>query len=83
MTTNPTLDHLPPWAKRPFELLYHAEIHFQKGSDYDKRLSVISFDNSIEVSITTYLSLKPMQRDWINIIKKKILKNGCPIIILK
>ena len=62
MTTNPTLDHLPPWAKRPFELLYHAEIHFQKGSDYDKRLSVISFDNSIEVSITTYLSLKPMQR---------------------
>jgi hypothetical protein len=62
MTTNPTLNQLPPWTIRPFELLYHAEIHFQKGSDYDKRLSIISFDNSIEVSITTYLSLKPMQR---------------------
>ena len=53
---------LKPWAGRPFELIIHAEIHYRKGSDYDRRLALISFDNSIEVSITTYLSLNPIQR---------------------
>jgi len=47
---------------RPFELILHAEIHYRKGSDYDRRLALISFDNSIEISITTYLSLNPIQR---------------------
>jgi hypothetical protein len=53
---------LKPWAVRPFELIHHAEIHYRKDSDYDRRLALISFDNSIEVSITTYLSLNPIQR---------------------
>lgn len=53
---------LKPWAIRPFELIFHAEIHHCRGSDYDRRLALISFDNSIEVSITTYLSLNPIQR---------------------
>jgi hypothetical protein len=53
---------LKPWAIRPFELIHHAEIHYRKDSDYDRRLALISFDNSIEVSITTYLSLNPRQR---------------------
>lgn len=53
---------LKPWAARPFELVFHAEIHYRRGNDYDRRLALISFDNSIEVSITTYLSLKPIQR---------------------
>jgi len=57
-----TKQELKPWAARPFELIYHAEIHYRRGSDYDRRLALISFDNSIEVSITTYLSLKPIQR---------------------
>jgi len=56
------LEKLKPWMKKPFELLFHAEIHYQKGTDYDKRLSLISFDNSIEVSITTYLTINPIQR---------------------
>ncbi|MEJ1383064.1 MAG: hypothetical protein RPV21_01630 [Candidatus Sedimenticola sp. (ex Thyasira tokunagai)] len=55
-------DDLKPWAKRPFELITHGEVHFQRGSDYDRRLALVSFDNSVEVSITTYLSLKPIQR---------------------
>lgn len=59
MNTDPGLK---PWAKRAFELIYHAEIHYRKDTDYDRRLALISFDNSIEVSITTYLLLKPMQR---------------------
>jgi len=57
-----TKQELKPWAARPFELIFHAEIHYRRGSDYDRRLALISFDNSIEVSITTYLSLNPIQR---------------------
>ena len=54
---------LKPWATRPFELIYHAEIHYRRGSDYDRRLALISFDNSIEISIATYLLLKSLQRE--------------------
>ncbi|MCA0899303.1 hypothetical protein [Microbulbifer agarilyticus] len=53
---------LKPWQKRPFELIIHAETHFRKKTDYDRRLALISFDNSIEVSIVTYLLLNPIQR---------------------
>lgn len=53
---------LPPWATGPFELILHAEEHLRKGDDFDRRIALISFDNSIEVSITTYLSLNPIQR---------------------
>lgn len=57
-----TKQKLKPWAERPFELIFHAETHYRRGSDYDRRLALISFDNSIEVSIATYLSLNPIQR---------------------
>jgi hypothetical protein len=50
------------WAERPFELIHHAEIHYRRDSEYDRRLAIISFDNSIEVSISTYLTLHPSQR---------------------
>lgn len=53
---------LPPWANGPFELILHAEGHLRKGDDFDRRITLISYDNSIEVSISTYLSLKPIQR---------------------
>jgi hypothetical protein len=53
---------LKPWAKGPFELLLHAELHRRDGDDFDRRIAVISYDNSIEVAITTYLSLNPIQR---------------------
>ena len=72
---------LAPWATRPFELIVHAEIHYRRGSDYDRRLALISYDNSIEVAITTYLSLHPTQRGNRSYTKKK-LKNGNMIIIL-
>jgi hypothetical protein len=51
-----------PWAKGPFELLLHAEGHLRNGDDFDRRIALISFDNAIEVAITTYLSLTPIQR---------------------
>jgi len=51
-----------PWARKAFELIFHAEHHWRRGNDYDKRLALISFDNSIEVSISIYLGLNPIQR---------------------
>ena len=57
---------LKPWAKGPFELILHAEIHLRKGDDYDRRLALISFDNSIEVAISTYLSLSQISKSTEN-----------------
>jgi superfamily II DNA or RNA helicase len=53
---------LKPWALGPFELLEHAEGHLQRNTDIDKRLALVSFDNAIEFSIITYLTLNPIQR---------------------
>lgn len=53
---------LEPWSTRPFELIVHGEIHFRRGTDYDRRLALVSFDNSIEVTIAAYLKLNPAHR---------------------
>jgi hypothetical protein len=53
---------LKPWAYGPFELLLNAELHYRIGEDFDRRIAMVGFDNVIEVAITTYLSLHPMQR---------------------
>jgi len=55
--------YIQPWALACFELLVHAEEHYRKKKDIDKRLVAIGFDNAIESAITTYLSLKPIQRE--------------------
>ena len=56
------MNSLPPWANGPFELLVHADGHLIGGEDFDRRIALISFDNAIEVAITTYLTLNPIQR---------------------
>jgi hypothetical protein len=53
---------VPPWATGTLELLVHAEGHVRAGEDFDRRIALISFDNAIEVAITTYLTLNPIQR---------------------
>ncbi len=53
---------LRPWAYGPFEVLLHAETHYRSGEDLDRRIAMIGFDNAIEVAITTYLNLNPIQR---------------------
>lgn len=53
---------LKPWARGPFELIRHAEGHLKQGTDFDRRMALISFDNAIEMSIISYLSLNPIQR---------------------
>lgn len=55
-------DPLKPWAYGPFEVLMHAETHYRSGEDLDRRIAMIGFDNAIEVAITTYLALHPIQR---------------------
>lgn len=53
---------LKPWAAGPFELIRHGDGHHKAGTDFDKRMALISYDNAIEVSITTFLQLHPTQR---------------------
>lgn len=53
---------VPRWARGPFELLVQAELHFRGATEQDKRLALIGFDNSIEISIITYLHLHREQR---------------------
>lgn len=53
---------LKPWAYGPLEVLAHAEMHYRAAEDVDRRIALIGFDNAIEVAITTYLSLHPIQR---------------------
>jgi hypothetical protein len=68
------MNSLQPWAIGPFELILHAEGHLRNGDDFDRRIALISFDNSIEVSISTYLSLNPMFRGNRNYDKKDVEK---------
>ena len=70
----PPNSELEPWKKKPFELIFHAEVHYRRGDDYDRRLALISFDNSIEISITTYLTLHPIQRGDRQYDKKEVEK---------
>lgn len=56
------MNSLPPWANGPFELMIHAESHLRGADDFDRRIALISFDNAIEVAISTYLTLHPTQR---------------------
>jgi hypothetical protein len=58
------IPQLKPWAYSPFEVLLHAELHYRVGEDFDRRIAMIGFDNAIEVAITTYLTLNPIQ--WSN-----------------
>jgi hypothetical protein len=53
---------LPPWANGPFELITCAERHLRAGDDFGRRIALIIFDDAIEVSISTYLTLHPIQR---------------------
>ncbi len=54
---------LKPWTRAAFELIAHAEQHLRDGADFDRRVAIIGFDNAIEVAITTYLGLHPIQRE--------------------
>lgn len=54
---------LKPWTRASFEVIAHAERHLRDGADFDRRVAHIGFDNAIEIAITTYLGLHPIQRE--------------------
>jgi len=58
----PINNSVKPWARGPLELLQHAEEHRLGKRDFDRRVALIGFDNAIESSVITYLSLNPVQR---------------------
>jgi len=66
------MENMKPWARGPFELLKHAEGHLKQNTDFDKRLALISFDNAIEFTITSYLQLHPAQRNGRTFEKAKV-----------
>lgn len=68
------MSKLPPWARGPFEILENAEGHYHGNSDIDRRLSLIGFDNAIEVAITTYLQLNPKLRGGQEFTKEDVQK---------
>lgn len=52
-----TISDLPPWASGPAEILKHGLDLLRKDSDANRRLAMISIDNSVELIIKTYLGL--------------------------
>lgn len=48
---------IPPWSSGPAEILKHALDLLQQDSDTNRRLAMISIDNSVELMIRTYLGL--------------------------
>ena len=60
---------MKPWTKAAFDLLEHAELHRIDGGDFDRRTALIAYDNAIEISIATYLSLHPSQREGLELSK--------------
>lgn len=57
MTQKPTPRAASPWASGPRELLRHGLELLSRGSDADRRLAMIIIDNSVELTIKTFLGL--------------------------
>lgn len=63
-----------PWVEGPLELLKHGLEHLENESDFDKRISMISIDNAVELMIKTYLGLP--ERVTGKKIKKKTIEEA-------
>lgn len=63
---------IKPWMRGPLELIRHAEGHYQADSDFDKRMALIGFDNAIEVAISAYLDLNPIQRNGMELPREDV-----------
>jgi hypothetical protein len=53
---------IPPWAQGPAEVFRHADDHYRRPDDTDRRLALIGFDNAIEVCVDTFVGLNPRNR---------------------
>ncbi len=52
-----TISVSPPWSTGPGEILRHGVDLLRRDSDVNRRLAMISIDNSVELMIKTYLGL--------------------------
>ncbi len=62
-----------PWASGPGEILQHGLSLLQKDTDKNRRLALLSIDNSVELMMKTYLSL-PRRVMGINLSRKDYLE---------
>ena len=60
-----------PWATGPAEILKHGLDLLGKESDTNRRLAIISIDNSVELMIKTYISL-PKRINGLSISRREI-----------
>ncbi|CAI1730383.1 hypothetical protein [Serratia marcescens] len=63
------------WASGSLELLRHADSHIKLETTFDSRIAFISIDNSVEISIRTFLSL-PEKISGLKITRKEIDEAG-------
>ena len=64
-----------PWASGPGEILRHGLELLKKDSDVNRRLALISIDNSVELMIKTFLSL-PKRITALDISRKQLQEIG-------
>ena len=65
--------HAQPWASGPGEILQHGLSLLKEDTDKNRRLALLSIDNSVELMIKTYLSL-PKRVTGINLSRKDYLE---------
>jgi hypothetical protein len=51
------MPHERPWASGPGEILQHGLSLLEKDTDTNRRLAMLSIDNSVELMVKTYLGL--------------------------
>jgi hypothetical protein len=64
-----------PWASGPGELLRHGIELLSKDSDTNRRLAMISIDNSVELMIKTYLGL-PKRVNGLSISRREFFERS-------
>jgi hypothetical protein len=64
-----------PWVSGPLEILEHGISLLETDNDVNRRIAIILIDNSVELSIKTYLSL-PKRITGIGISRKEYIQIG-------
>lgn len=62
-----------PWADGPRELLQHAVDHLSLGGDFDRRIAMVSIDNSVELTVKTFLGLPKRTRNCSGPTRKELV----------
>src|SRR5260370_1113052 len=66
--------HRDPWLKGPYQLISHASGHLVAGSDSDRIIALIGFDQAIEVCVDVFINLHPRLRGNYIVSKEDVAK---------